>query len=127
MTMCTCTGAYILLACRDMPKNVLYTLVMVMQCCGVLWEKSCSRQELQDLREYVVLTLSLVEAHLPASELDIKMHNMLHMVDMLSKHGPLYNCSMFPYESLWGKITRWARNKRDPEVTMARQVFICPV
>ena len=67
------------------------------------------------LRE-VVMALVAVERCLPSSELDTKLHNPLHLVGSLHTTGPLYATSMFPYESLYGMLTRWAKNRRAPEV-----------
>jgi hypothetical protein len=45
------------------------------------------RSELEPLRLRVVEALCGVELHLTAAELDIKLHNMLHLVDAIINAG----------------------------------------
>lgn len=46
----------------------------------------------------------MVEAYLPVNEMDIKLHGLLHLVEKIHNIGPLWTTSMFPYESMWGKL-----------------------
>jgi hypothetical protein len=70
------------------------------------------------IEEYLLVSLACVELFLPACELDIKLHNLVHMVDVIRRHGPLWTGSMFPYEHLWHKMGKWVTNRRYPETTM---------
>lgn len=93
----------------------------VLRACGLLWSKSfrCT-QDISDLRDLVLDALANVEAYLPSSELDMKLHNLLHLVEKILIVGPAWVSSMFVYESLWAVLVHWATNKETPELTIMR-------
>jgi hypothetical protein len=61
-----------------------------------------------------------VQLCLPITEMDVKLHNLLHLVNKIIASGPLWTTSMFVYEGMWQYLGRWATNKAHPEVTMLR-------
>jgi len=93
----------------------------VLRACGLLWSKSFrSQDDITALRELVLDALASVELYLPSTELDMKMHNLLHLVEKVLIVGPAWVTSMFVYESLWALLVHWATNKDTPELTILR-------
>lgn len=117
------------------------TFMRLFQACGDLWLKELKVDELKDLQLRVVEAVCLAELHLPASEADIKMHDLIHLAFLNiplwgkpceSKEwcphvlylcliaGPLFPTSMFPAESTWGKVRPMARNRNHPAETILK-------
>ncbi|EFJ48161.1 hypothetical protein VOLCADRAFT_104850 [Volvox carteri f. nagariensis] len=74
--------------------------------------------EVDALEQRVVEAVCLVELCLSVNEMDIKLHNLLHLVDSIKNIGPLFAASMFPPESIWGQLGRWAHSKVHMEPCM---------
>ena len=78
-------GAIIINGLKGLPGTLgdqqRMTIIRVLQVCGDLWAKEIVEADIPLLQERVIETICLVEAHLPASELDIKLHNLLHLCD----------------------------------------------
>lgn len=70
-----------------LPKELEDTYVSILQGACDLWDKIPSRSELPKLRERIVRAICLVERKLSAWELDIKLHNMLHLVEGIENNG----------------------------------------
>lgn len=85
---------------------------------GVFWEKTITEQRLQQLEQQMPKVLAKLEALLPAWELDINRHMMLHLAEAVRQHGPCWAWSMFGFERLWGRLTRWMTQTSHPEATM---------
>ena len=62
--------------------------------------------------------LAELERVLPAWELDINRHMMLHLVQNIRQNGPCWTWSMFGFERLWGRLTKWMLQTSHPEATM---------
>ncbi|GIL87725.1 hypothetical protein Vretifemale_15759, partial [Volvox reticuliferus] len=101
-----------------LPKDLEDTYLSLLQVAGDLWDKIPRKSSLPKLREQIARAICLVEAHLSSWELDIKLHNMWHLVDAIENTGPLYCLSMFKPESIWGILGRWAHSKRFMEASM---------
>ena len=41
-------------------------------------------------------------------------HMMLHLVEGIRENGPCWTWSMFGFERLWGRLTRWMHNRTHP-------------
>lgn len=78
--------------------------------------------ELEDLQLVVTEAICKAEFWLPASELDIKLHNLLHMVQKISCTGPVCWTAMWVYESMWGGFVKQARKKDSPCTTTLRRL-----
>ena len=59
-----------------------------------------------------------MELHLPAWELDINRHMVLHLVHAIEDNGPCWTWSMFGFERLWNRTTQWMSQRSHPEATM---------
>jgi hypothetical protein len=62
------------------------------------------------LKENMAIAMSLFEAHLPSTELDIKAHDIIHLVDRLFDLGPEYTTAMWGYEDLLGRLVDMMTN-----------------
>ncbi len=83
-------GAVALDSLCDMPEARRLTFQFVFQICGDLFAKEVAVSDLPDLQLRVIEALCLMELHLPASEANIKLHNLLHLVfDVLPTFGEL--------------------------------------
>lgn len=72
------------------------TMMRVLTALGDLWQKELHRDDIKPLQLRVLEAVGLVELHLPASQLRIKLHNLLHLAyDNLERWGPLWTLSMF--------------------------------
>jgi len=85
---------------------------------GVFWEKSIFEERLQQLEQQVPIVLAKLDLLLPAWELDINRHMMLHLTESIRRHGPCWAWSMFGFERLWGRLTKWMTQTSHPEATM---------
>lgn len=59
------------------PQRLTYTRLFLV--CGDLWRKEQRKDGLKDLQLRVLEAVCLAELHLPASEADIKMHDLIHL------------------------------------------------
>ena len=58
------------------------------QVCGDLWAKQVAIADLPALQLRVIEAICLMELHLPATEADMKLHNLLHLAfDVLPNYG----------------------------------------
>lgn len=59
-----------------------------LQVCGDLWAKSIPKSRLPDLQLATLEAICCMELHLPASEADIKLHDLLHLAfDVIPAYG----------------------------------------
>lgn len=59
-----------------------------------------------------------MEIVLPALELDINCHMVLHVVEGIRQNGPCWTWAMFGFERLWDRLVKWMSQKSYPEATM---------
>ena len=85
---------------------------------GVFWEKTITEERSQQLEQQVPQVLADLELLLPAWELDMKRHMILHLAESVRQHGPCWAWSMFGFERPWGRLTRWMTQTSHPEATM---------
>lgn len=101
-----------------MERRQREALHSLLKACSALQRKKWTTVDLDLLKARVLTAVCMVEAHLPINEMDMKLHALTHLVEKVYATGPLWVTSMFSYESLWGRMTRWARNQNAPEVSM---------
>lgn len=75
-------------------------------------------QRLAEVEKVLPELLAELERLLPAWELDINRHMMLHLVEGIRKNGPCWTWSMFGFERLWNRLTQWMLQTTHPEATM---------
>ena len=69
------------------PEAQRLTYMRVFQACGELWQKEVNGSDIPDLVLRVIEAICLVELHLPASEADIKLHNLVHLAFSIGDWG----------------------------------------
>lgn len=70
-----------------MPPRLEAAMLSIVNACSRLWDKVQRRSQLGQLRTAVVEAICLVERHMSATELDIKLHNLMHLVDGIEQLG----------------------------------------
>lgn len=96
------------------------TYAQLLHTCNMLQRKKWTAHDLLAVRGEIVRTLCMVELYLPCTELDAKLHMLLHMPAKIMATGPLWVTSMWVYEAMWARLLGWARNLAYPEVSMMR-------
>ncbi|EFJ39138.1 hypothetical protein VOLCADRAFT_101317 [Volvox carteri f. nagariensis] len=77
-------GLYVITSAR-FPEPVQEAYLRLLQACGDLWQKVLEGGEVDALEQRVVEAVCLVELRLSVNEMDIKLHNLLHLV-LLARH-----------------------------------------
>ena len=78
--------------------------------------------DMEDLETVVIEAVCKLEFWLPATELDIKCHNLLHLAQKINSTGPVCWTSMWRYESMWGTFAKHARKKDSVGLTTLRRI-----
>ncbi|DBA87959.1 TPA: hypothetical protein ACH3X1_004944 [Trebouxia sp. C0004] len=75
---------------------------------GLMWEKTITDSDLKKLERRLPIVLTVMELLLPAWELDLNRHHMIHLVAAIRANGPLQfselckACTCCPaYDALW--------------------------
>ena len=84
----------------------------------MLWRKVISLEQLAAMEMQIPQLLADLEQLLPARELDINYHMMVHLVDTIRERGPCWASSMYGFERLWGRMVRWLHQRSHPEATI---------
>lgn len=98
-------------------QNALFTY---MDNLGRLWSRSLLSSQLSDLRGSVCDSLVGMEVAFPGWELNLNRHNVIHIADACSMIGPTPTFSTFFFERLWARLSRWLKQKVQPEKNMMR-------
>jgi hypothetical protein len=100
---------YLLQGCLDLTTQAV--LFRYIDAVNALWSYSIRRSDVPKLKLDLVRALADMELHMPAWELDINRHNILHLVDQIQVHDtPLWVLSAFPSERLWYKLTGYVES-----------------
>lgn len=86
--------------------------------CCKLWSKEIpvsSDGSMADLRQAVAEAVASLEVVMPAWEMDIMWHLLLHLVDRMELLGPCWAFSMFSFERTWGQLDKWRSQQRHME------------
>jgi hypothetical protein len=78
-------------------------------------QKMIGRKELDDLREYMIENMCMLEMCFPPSFFDMQQHLMIHLVNQIHTLGQLYLHSMFPYERYLAALKSYVRNRAHSE------------
>jgi hypothetical protein len=118
-------GAWVLLhASHTLGRPQLRTYIQLLMAVNLLWSKSFTRERLVTTIHVVLIALAKVEYYLPVSELDMKLHNMGHLLRRICVAGPLWVTSLFAAEGNWGDCMQWATNRAHAEVSMGRSAAV---
>jgi hypothetical protein len=74
-------------AASNLPSTIHHTLARLLQACAMLWCKVVYREGLHVLQALVAEAVNMVEAFLPACELDIKIHELMHLPELVRDWG----------------------------------------
>jgi hypothetical protein len=85
-----------------------------------LGPKVWTATELDQLQGDVIMALCEVEAYLPVTEMDLKLHALIHLPEKIRQTGPLWVTAMWVYESMWKQLLRFSRNQASPELSILR-------
>ena len=110
-----------ILHAKDMawPQKLAY--IGLMKACNKVAQKSFdSLAEVGKARAMLASSIAEVELHLPCHELDIKLHNLLHLPAQIAAQGPLWTNAMWAYENIYGIIMRYLKNRRYAESSILR-------
>jgi hypothetical protein len=106
-------GKYALLGTVDEEQ---YTAACaVLDACSALWQVEVKKAHMERLKEQVHLAVARFELVVPAWEMDIMLHLLLHVVDRMQRCGPCWSFSMFSFERMWGAIDKWRTQQRHME------------
>ena len=109
-------GKYLLQGCMHSAQQA--AVFDYLDLVGAFWEKTFTEERLQYIERQVPILLARLEQVLPAWELDMNRHMMLHLAEAIRRHGPCWAWSMFGFERLWGRLTKWMTQTSHPEATM---------
>lgn len=82
--------------CRKTAQRLLYVM-------SLLQDKAVARAQVPIIKSAVVRAICDVEENFPASECDVKLHNLIHLADRLLDLGPGWTTAMWRWESLWNR------------------------
>lgn len=85
---------------------------------GLMWEKTIMDSDLKKLESRLPIVLTMMEVLLPAWELDLNRHHMIHLVAAIRANGPCWVWAMFGFERFWKHLTDWMTQKSHPEATI---------
>ena len=109
-------GKYLLEGCLHSTQEA--AVFAYLDLLGVFWQKTISEEHLQHLEKQMPKALAELELVLPAWELDMNRHMVTHLAEAVRRHGPCWDWSMFGFERLWGRLTKWMTQTSHPEATM---------
>lgn len=89
---------------RAMPAPQRAAFKGLMYVCCLLYSKYFRRADLDQLDVLVVEALHLAWCHLCCTELDIKMHELLHAVERIKHLGPAWTTAMWVFEAMWRTV-----------------------
>jgi hypothetical protein len=114
-------GTYVVNQARSLGEAQRRTMCILLIACNLLWSKSFTPERLAMTCRLVIEAVARVQRDLPLTEMDIKLHNLMHLVQKITVSGPLWVTSMFCYEGMWRRFGLWGTNKTYVEATMLRK------
>jgi hypothetical protein len=83
-----------------------------------MWDKVISRERADCIAVEIKEVLALMELYLPAKELNMNRHMVIHLAEAIVRHGPPWAWSMFADERTWKWATDHLRNPNHKEASM---------
>ena len=83
-----------------------------------LGAKEFSHSAATALQADTVKSLTEMELHFPAWELDINRHMILHLAESVPTRGPPWATAMWGYERFWNRMCQWKSQNNHPEAVM---------
>ena len=110
-------GTYLLACCTEMGEQQRHAMQAILRAASFIQDKAVALDALPAMQERVVRAICLMELALPVTECDIKLHNLIHLVDRIRDLGPSWTTAMWGYESQWGVLKRMMKKRDTPEKT----------
>jgi hypothetical protein len=76
------------------------------------------------MRQQLVAALHGIEMHFPSTELDMKLHILVHFPDQILRAGPLWCTAMWPYERTYKAWRGFIRNRAFPQISVMNGVVL---
>ncbi|DBA95122.1 TPA: hypothetical protein ACH3X1_002632 [Trebouxia sp. C0004] len=83
-----------------------------------MWQKTISEEQLCHLEQRMPIVLTQMEILLPAWELDLNRHKMIHLVRAVRQNGLCWTWAMFGFERFWKHLTDWMTQRSHIEATI---------
>lgn len=117
--MCLCcacyAGLYIVAHAQELSRDCRQAYLDLMLVCGLLRAKSHTWEQLPVLIRRTLEALVRVELFLPCSNLDMKLHSLLHAPLRILAAGSLTAVACWAPEQNWGQLQPMAANAAYPE------------
>ncbi len=110
-------GTYLLGHLTSIKPDQRHTVQQLLCVLSFINDDAIPEADLPALREAMVKALCLIDLHLPCTELDIKLHNLLHLVDRIPDLGAAWTTAMWGYESLWRFVNNLIKKLDTPETS----------
>lgn len=110
-------GAYIFSHGTGIQPLQLQTMQQLLCSVSFLQDKAIPREDCPLILNGIARALTLVELHLPCCEMDMKLHQLLHLAERLRHLGPSFTTAMWGYEELWHHLVLLMKKKDTPETT----------
>ncbi len=96
--------AGLLRGCRSIRRTDVQTAIFDLLDVGNdLWQRQHKRSELPGLQHRVASAVTRIEMYQPASEIDLKLHNWLHLASQIARAGPLWVQACWAHERTYGR------------------------
>lgn len=118
--VCCCAGVYVLLSTTQFGKKQRETLRQLIKVLCLLQRKRWTLDDLDELQGEVIKAVCMVEAYLPVNQMDIKLHDLIHLTGKIYDTGPLWVTAMWVYEGMWKLLLAFCRNQAHPELSLQR-------
>jgi len=92
-------GKYLLEGCFH--PTVQVVVFEYLDLLGLMWEKTITDSTLKKLEHRMPIVLTMMEQLLPAWELDLNRHQIIHLVAAIRANGPCWVWPMFGFERFW--------------------------
>ena len=116
LLLCGPYGKYLLEGCLQ--ATVQKVVFEYLDLLGLMWKKTITLSILVKLETRLPIILTAMEKVLPAWELDMNRHQMIHMVEAIRANGPCWAWAMFGFERFWKHLKDWMTQTSHPEATM---------
>ncbi|KAJ9519509.1 hypothetical protein QJQ45_000602 [Haematococcus lacustris] len=105
-------GLYALASAKALLRPTVYaTLMLLLQVINIMWCKEVHKDSLPRLQRLLAIAVCMVERYLPVSELDVKLHELMMLMENVRRWGPPFVLTMFPVESMFGQMQRDPKNQ----------------
>lgn len=99
-------------------RQVERALMAYLDVISEFWEYQMTVKQARELQMRTKEVLCRLEMHLPAFELNLNRHLMLHLAEGVLRFGPPFAWSMFSDERFWNALTKMLHNVARPSASI---------